>query len=841
MATANNLGTAYIKIAPQTEGIQATLQRAFNKAGSDSGETFNQGFSLKAGAIAGVVSAVTSKAINAITNQFSAAVTRVDTLNVFPKIMKNLGYETDESTQSIERLTQRIEGLPTTLDEIVTWTQRLASSMDSLADGEMNATDLAIAFNDAALAGGKGQAEANRAFEQYVQIIGRGRPMMQDWKIMLEVMPGQLKQMAKYLGDNSKSLQEYAARVGKTVAQLDGMDLYEWISEDKNAYARERLAEFNQALVTLDKEGGAGITSFKEQVGDATHTIGTAMRLIPVRISKALAQVIQAFGAGDIYDVIDKFTKSFAKIADWIVQNIVPVIKQYIIPAITTVIKAAKTLFETIMNDEYARNALMMLVEAFIAFKVVAPIISGVTVAIKTLQAGLTAAQSTALVTAAAITAVVATINYLIEAAKTYQAAEQASANMRKYAEMQIVNETNALRNLNQARENEQKILEDLETAKRLQNDAEYQELTAKQRLAEAQKAYDDILKNSNATDDQKRMKALELKAAEDAYTDAIQKHKDAVAETKKLDEERYAGLMTGLNTQNRLIAAQMLQDQQYGSLAKRLDELKTKTISYKNAQGEVITLSKKEMSDLADWYAESLKRNDTTWRNIVATAESQGISFVEACERAGFAGGESFDMRFAAGIDQYTPFALNASETTIDKVTEAVKAKLSPKGDIWQALTGNMTEIGKYLVGGLDAGMQSKMVDLDRTLNKLGTGIPSYIKKILGIHSPSRVFADIGRQIDAGLIEGLDSYSSQIESKATELADSVVAPFNRQAQLDLSANTNASYGRTPLVSAERSSSGASVVQNNIFNQVADDLDVKEASKLLGFEVATAI
>ena len=844
MATANNLGTAYIRIAPQMEGIQSTIQNAMNKAGSEGADSFNKGFSLKAGAIAGVISSVTTKAINAITNQFSAAVTRVDTLNVFPKIMKNLGYETDESTRSIERLTQRIEGLPTTLDEIVTWTQRLASSMNSLADGEMNATDLAIAFNDAALAGGKGQAEANRAFEQYVQIIGRGRPMMQDWKIMLEVMPGQLKQMAKYLGENSKSLQEYAARAKKTVDQLDGMDLYEWISEDKNAYAKERLAEFNEALVKLDKEGGAGVTAFKDQVGDATHTIGTAMRLIGVRISKALATVIQAFGAGDIYEVIDKFTKSFAKVADWIVTYVVPPIKEFLIPAIANVLKAFKAFIEYLSSPEgqWAKAFVIGLVGTFITLKTVIPVITAVKAAMIAFGTSIAGVAGVATTSMLAITGLVASIQAISAAVEFWNTAEKYAADMRKYSEMQIVNETNALRNLNQARENEQKILEDLETAKRLQNDAEYQELTAKQRLAEAQKAYDDILKNSNATDDQKRMKALELKAAEDAYTDAIQKHKDAVAETKKLDEERYAGLMTGLNTQNRLIAAQMLQDQQYGTLAKRLDELKTKTISYKNAQGEVITMSKKEMSDLADWYAESLKRNDTTWRNIVATAESQGISFVEACERAGFAGGETFDMRFAAGIDQYTPFALNASETTVDKVAKQVQDSLDTKRATWQAAMGKMLGIGKMLVGGLDEGMQSKMADLNRTLNKFGTSIPDSVKKLLGIHSPSRVFMNIGQQIDQGLIDGLGSYSDRIEEEAKSIAESVVSPFNQEAQLSLGATGSNVYGQSRMLQSPQQSLGAtSVVQNNTFNQVADDLDVEEASKLLGWQVATAL
>lgn len=839
MATANNLGTAYIKIAPQTEGIQATIQKAFNKAGSEGGESFNKGFSLATGAIAGAISAVTSKAINAISSQFDNAIKRVDTLNVFPKIMQNLGYETDESTRSLDRLSTRIEGLPTTLDEIVTYTQRLASSLDSLADEEMNATDLALAFNDAALSGGKGQYEANRAFEQYVQIIGRGRPMMQDWKIMLEVMPGQLKQMARYMGENNDSLKAYAKQAGKTVAQLDGMDLYEWISEDKNAYAKERLADFNRALITLDKEGGAGIASFKNQVGDATHTIGTALRLIPVRISKALASVIQAFGAGDIYDVIDKFTKSFKSIGDWIVKYVVPPLKNDILPLIGNVLVALKNVAQFILSNEATRRAVVMLLEAFLAYKAVAPIIVGVTNAVSLLTKGLTAAQAASLGTAAAVTALVLAINFEVEAIKNLAARLEYQANVRKYAAQQTVSENNALRQLNIARENEQKILEDLNTKKRLQNDTEYQELQAKQRLADAQKAYNEILKSSVATDDEKRMKALELKAAEDAYSDAIKSHEKAVESVANAEAELAAGRLTGLHETNLLISKQILQEKQYGTLAKRIDDLKNSTIKYKNAQGETVKMTKDQMKDISDWYAEALGKNDQTWKQIVKYAKDNQLSYVEACERAGWEGGENFNLQFAAGIDAYKPYAVNEAEATVEDVAARVQAITDIKKDY---LKNTYFGLGRLMMMGFDEGMQSRVQHLNDTLNNIfGIGLPSAVKKALGIHSPSKVFMTIGQQVGAGLIEGLDSYEDRIESKATELADSVVSPFSKDAQLDLNSNGVAQFNRSPVFSGERYGSGASVVQNNVFNQVADDLDVKEASKLLGFEVATAI
>lgn len=830
MAT-TNLGTAYIRIAPQMDGVKSTIQRTLNAAGASAGESFTNMFSTKsaalAGVVAGVASKITSAAMSAISSQIDNAIARVDTLNVFPKIMQNLGYETDESTKSLETLTARIEGLPTTLDEIVTWTQRLASSMDSLAYGEMNATDLAIAFNDAALSGGKGQAEANRAFEQYVQIIGRGRPMMQDWKIMLEVMPGQLKQMAKYLGQNSTSLQEYAKSVGKTVDKLDGMDLYEWISEDKNAYARERLAEFNEALVKLDKEGGAGVTAFKDQVGDATHTIGTAMRLIGVRISKALATVIQAFGAGDIYEAIDKFTQSFKGIGQWIADNVVPIIKDVVIPVFKNIITVIKNVFETISKNQAAKNALTMLLTAFIALKVATPIVTGIVTAFQSLNLASSALALT-------IGAVIAAATMALQIAENITTANEHLIHVEQEHNNQLVNIDNAQRQVNQANKIAAGLIDELNEKLKLQSDTEYQMLQAQETLEQRQSELNAMREQGLEGSRKYRMKELEVKAAQEALTDATNAHKEAIAEVNRVDKQRYDNMLTAVHRQNQLMNAQILEAKNYGDLAKRLDDMKNKTIEYQNAQGETIRLSKEEMADLSNWYAEELGKNDVTWKKIVEEAEKSGRSFADVAKEYGKQAGENLTGNFATTTKQYEPMITQASQEAVDAAAEAIKKEAKrQENDI---LT-QFWNTGQLTIMSLDSGMQSKMQMLSDTMAGIGMKMPSVLKNMWQIHSPSKLFKNIGRQVDMGLIDGLDSYSDEIAQKAEEIANSVVDPFDKQAEINYStANGTQSYARQPEYTQP-----SQVVQNNTFNQVADDLDVEEASKLLGWQVATAL
>ena len=58
-----------------------------------------------------------SSAMNTITNSIDGAISRYDTLNNFPKVMSNLGISFEDSSESIEKMSNKLSGLPTTLDE----------------------------------------------------------------------------------------------------------------------------------------------------------------------------------------------------------------------------------------------------------------------------------------------------------------------------------------------------------------------------------------------------------------------------------------------------------------------------------------------------------------------------------------------------------------------------------------------------------------------------------------------------------------------------------------------------------------------------------------------------
>lgn len=278
-------------ISDQLNGAFSGASKIGGKAGADAGSGFSSGLSAKAGAVMGLVAGVTRKAFDAISNSLGSAINRVDTMNNFPKVMKNLGYSSDDATASIKKMSASIDGLPTSLPALTGMVQQLAP----LCGGLDEATNIGIAFNDMCLASGASAEDVSRAMQQYSQILSKGIPDMQDWKSLQEVMPGQLNQVAKsLLGTTANSKDLYSALKDGTVSMDD----------------------FNEAVMKLDNEGVDGFASFAQQAKDATQGIGTAWDNVPNRISKALQKVVDAIGASNISGAINKFSSSFSVIGD---------------------------------------------------------------------------------------------------------------------------------------------------------------------------------------------------------------------------------------------------------------------------------------------------------------------------------------------------------------------------------------------------------------------------------------------------------------------------------------------------------------------------------------------
>ena len=152
------------------------------------------GFKSMAAAI-GVTQAV-GAAFDLLSGSIDSAVSRYDTLNRFPKVLQQIGFTAEDSQKSMEELSKGIQGLPTTLDDVVSTTQRLASMTGDLD----KATKTTLALNDAFIASGSSSEDASRGLTQYVQMLAKGQVDLESWRSLQETMSVALNDVAKAFG-----------------------------------------------------------------------------------------------------------------------------------------------------------------------------------------------------------------------------------------------------------------------------------------------------------------------------------------------------------------------------------------------------------------------------------------------------------------------------------------------------------------------------------------------------------------------------------------------------------------------------------------------------------------
>jgi hypothetical protein len=83
---------------------------------------------------------------------------------------------------------------------------------------------------------------------------------------------------------------------------------------------------------------------------------------------------------------------------------------------------------------------------------------------------------------------------------------------------------------------------------------------------------------------------------------------------------------------------------------------------------------------------------------------------------------------------------------------------------------------VGSAMVRGIVAGVKGAWTWLTDTMSDLGTAALDAFKSTLGIESPSRAFAELGRQIPAGVARGVESGSGEAEAAAGGMVDAAAA-----------------------------------------------------------------
>lgn len=102
-------------------------------------------------------------------------------------------------------------------------------------------------------------------------------------------------------------------------------------------------------------------------------------------------------------------------------------------------------------------------------------------------------------------------------------------------------------------------------------------------------------------------------------------------------------------------------------------------------------------------------------------------------------------------------------SSITWDDVLAGLSSFGSMVGDAFSGIAAKFAEIGPDIIAGLQNGLSSGWDTVIGFLTDLANKIVEAVKAVLGIHSPSTVFFEIGRNIIEGLVNGIKFLSGKV------------------------------------------------------------------------------
>lgn len=235
--------------------------------------------------VAGVgITKVIGASMNVLSSSLDGAINRFDTMQSYPKVMKSLGFSVEQSQKSVAKLNQSVQGLPTSLADVVTTSKSLAAVTGNID----KATDTTIALNHAFLASGSSSEDASRGLQQYSQMLAKGTVDMQSWRTLQETMAPALTKVAKKLGITSGNANE----------------LYEALQNGTISFD-----QLNDAMIECDTEtGGFAETALEASKGVKTSmtNIKSAVQNLEQGFMSAMNNMLKSKAMGGLVDNLEK-------------------------------------------------------------------------------------------------------------------------------------------------------------------------------------------------------------------------------------------------------------------------------------------------------------------------------------------------------------------------------------------------------------------------------------------------------------------------------------------------------------------------------------------------------
>ena len=215
-------------------------------------------------------------------------------------------------------------------------------------------------------------------------------------------------------------------------------------------------------------------------------------------------------------------------------------------------------------------------------------------------------------------------------------------------------------------------------------------------------------------------------------------------------------------------------------------------------------------ITDAIRSYLQMVDRNIKDYWNFIKNTFQNALDFIVALVTGDFEGMKK------------------AVENQMENTEELIK---NIWGNVTDFLGGiDLEEIGKNIIQGLIDGVKSMAKSVVKSVEGVVDDAIQGAKNLLGIHSPSRVFMEIGEFTGEGFAIGIDSMLSDIQKASQNMAE-VSIPNVRDVHLpdvkSKSNKTNDNKGNVNQFNFERMLEGAQFI-------VREEADIAKIAKQLG-------
>lgn len=140
---------------------------------------------------------------------------------------------------------------------------------------------------------------------------------------------------------------------------------------------------------------------------------------------------------------------------------------------------------------------------------------------------------------------------------------------------------------------------------------------------------------------------------------------------------------------------------------------------------------------------------------------------------------------KFSAALISHLPDLLNCGAAllttlvdgilrSIENLGEAALACIAKLTGVWDGSMDEWGHIGENIVNGLLNGITGMWDTLVSTVKGKVNGMVNTVKNVLGIHSPSKVFTEIGENVTQGLVNGINTGAPAAEPAIQNIAQTL-------------------------------------------------------------------